>query len=400
MNTLKLTTEMAVRGLFNNITRSILTILGIVIGIAAVIAVMAVGNGAQATVLDSINSLGSDIITISPPRGQGSALTQRDIEYLSAPTRFPHIQTIAPTISGSTVAAAYEANDAETYVSILGVSAEYFDLYPDIELEIGSLIDEEDVTENSKAIVIGTTVATELFGSVSPQIIGTAIKIDSQSYTIQGILAEQESSGFTDPNSNVYMAYTTVAEKFTDSDDLSSIIIGVDDSDNIETTELQIETYLTQFRGLEEADFSLLSAENILSTATEVTGVFTVMLTSIASISLVVGGIGISNIMLVSVTERIKEIGLRKAIGARQIDILLQFLLEAILLTTLGGIVGVIFGYIAAQVITALTETATLVSVESVILATSISVLIGLTFGFLPANRAAKLNPIDALRTE
>jgi putative ABC transport system permease protein len=393
--------QMAVIGLRNNILRSLLTVLGIVIGIAAVIAVMAVGNGTQQAVVDNISNLGTDLLTISAGRGSDSkSLSQRDIDYLSVKTRFPYIETISPIVNGGYSLATYEEEESEATVN--GVGPSYFEIYPNITLSAGSLVSAEDVSNTTRQVVIGNSVKEDLFGGTFDEnVIGKAISLGDQSFVVTGVLAEQEQSGFQDPNASIFMAYTSAATYLGDgSSSFDSVVVGVDEGEHVAQTQAQIEKFLSDYRGLEEADFSIFSPEDILNTVSSVTGTFTLMMAGIASISLLVGGVGISNIMLVSVTERTKEIGLRKAVGARKLDVLWQFLWEAIMLTGAGGLLGILVGYAAAAIYSAVSGSAASVSLINVVMASSISVLIGLAFGFFPARRAANMNPIDALRYE
>ncbi len=402
--------KLAINGILTNKVRSILTTLGIIIGIAAVISLMTLGEGAQAEVNNQLSSLGSNLISVIPgtkfrgPPGTNTdvELTKRDYDFLKNNTRFPTINAVSPAITSYSNV---EKLENEVYSEINGVNFNYPDI-EELKLIAGKFFTENDVQANKNIAVIGPEVAYELFDKNKNDDLTTVldkeINIKNLRFKIIGVLEARGSSSFNEQDKQIYIPYTTVGNKLFLTNKYNNIFLSVKDKDLIDTTVLQIEEDLSEFRGLkkEDKDFTVFTSEDILNTASQITGIFTGLLSSIAAISLIVGGIGISNIMLVSVTERTKEIGLRKAIGARESDILLQFLFESILLTLMGGILGIVFGILIAYIISSFSGIGVSLSLNIIILATSVSAIVGIIFGFFPAYKAAKLNPIDALRYE
>lgn len=400
--------KLAIKGITTNKVRSLLTVLGIVIGISAVIALLALGEGAQAQVTSSVSSLGSNLITIFPgsnfsgPPGTNTdvELTKRDYNYLNNETRFPGLAEVSPY----TQKFANVTHGSDTvFASVKAVSSNFPGIVDSLQVRSGSFFGEGAVEGERNVAVIGQSIIDELFSGLDDsQIVGQTISIKNLSFAVVGIYTERDSTGFTDPNQDIFIPYTTASSRVFGTANFGAIYSTVEDIQLIDATVVQIEEKLTEFRGLseEDKDFTVFTSEDLLTTASQITAIFTTLLSSIAAISLIVGGIGISNIMLVSVTERTREIGLRKAVGARQGDILGQFLLEAVTLTLLGGLIGIVLGVSLAVLIGNVANLQANISLNIVILATSVSAMVGIVFGFYPAYKAAKLDPIEALRYE
>jgi putative ABC transport system permease protein len=409
--------QVALRSLVANKLRSGLTMLGIVIGVAAVISLVAVGAGAQAQVAERFESLGSNLLVIRPGmmffRGisQGrvsvqsltnvqQSLTNDDVEAIASLAST--VSAIAPEYSAQGQQAVYGSNNHQT--TVLGVTPEYLTVR-NWQIDRGRFIESLDLTNQAKVVVLGATVVEELFGDlVDP--LGKTIKINRQNYQVVGIMAAKGGAGFEDQDDQVFIPLTVAQIKFggAGNTSLEAINVQVVSTDKTERAQAELAAILRASHGLvsgQNDDFMIQNQAQMVETVQETTETFTVLLGSIAAISLLVGGIGVMNIMLVSVTERTREIGIRKAVGAKRRDIMAQFLVEAIVLTLLGGLVGVLAGYGGAQVVAPLMgSTRALVTPNSVIMALSVSIAVGLFFGLYPASRAAALHPIDALRYE
>ncbi len=391
--------------------RSILTMLGIVIGVAAVIALVAVGQGTQAQVLSQFQSLGSNLLTVSTqqnfgfrPGGQVEStakLTMADVEAIEA---------LADTVS--LVAPVYSTNATVTYsgnttsTSITGATAAYATVRNQ-GVSLGRFITDEDNNSMAMVVVLGSTVVDNLFGSTSVNPVGETIRINRQNYTVIGVLASKGSSGGANNQDNVVMMPLRTAQLKlggAGTTTVSTINLQARSSADMSLAQAQVTAILRAKHGLAasaENDFQVRNQEDLITSVSETTGTFTTLLGSIAAISLLVGGIGIMNIMLVSVTERTREVGLRKAVGAKRADILIQFLAEAIVISALGGLVGVALGVGGAQLVSSLLGSSqAVVTGQSIALAVAVSLAIGVFFGLYPANRAAALNPIEALRYE
>jgi putative ABC transport system permease protein len=386
--------------------------LGIIIGVAAVIALVAVGQGAQASVTQRFESLGSNLLVISPgaafygraSQGAASAqsLTNEDAQAIAQLATL--VEAIAPEYSIRGAQMVYGNKNTQT--SALGVTPEYLTVR-NWQVAGGRFIDQQDVESLSKVCTLGTTVVEDLFGSNYLNPIGKTIKINRQNYQVVGVMASKGQTGFTNEDDQVFIPLSTAQVKFggAGNTSLESINVQVTSSEMMDFAQAELRAILRARHGLSASqadDFNIRSQVQIMEMAQQTTGTFTILLGAIAAISLVVGGIGIMNIMLVSVTERTREIGIRKAVGAKRRDILMQFLVEAVVLSGLGGIVGVLVGWGSAQLLSRLASEllSTLVTPGSVIMALGVSVAIGLFFGIYPANRAARLNPIEALRHE
>jgi putative ABC transport system permease protein len=390
-----------------NKSRSALTILGIVIGIGSVIAMISIGQGATGSIEASIQSMGSNLITVSPgfqrgfsqvSAGRGSAQTLTLDDASAIAQEVQGVQQVAPELSGRYQIVA-EGNNTNTQVS--GTTASYAEVR-NISIEQGSFITDQNVSGKSKVAVLGSTVNTDLFGEGASSV-GKTIRINGMNFKVIGVTAEKGGSGFGSQDDMIFIPITTAQSFLAGTDNVSSINVQALSSSAMAEAEQGITDLLLTRHNIassDEADFSVLSQEDIIGAASSITNTMTILLAAIAGISLLVGGIGIMNMMMTTVTERTREIGLRKAIGAKKQDISVQFLIESIMLTFLGGAAGIILGWILAYGISAFTSLATKVSLFSIILAFSVSAIIGIVFGYWPARKAARLNPIEALRYE
>ena len=391
-----------------NKLRTSLAILGIVIGIGSVIALISLGQGSQKAIESQIQSLGSNLLTISPGGGQAggirgapgsvTTLTLADAEAIKSSANSTTISKISPEYSSRTQAVAGRNN---TNTSIIGVYPEYAEVHK-VEMASGAFISSRDVATMSKIAVIGPTTASDVFGEgVDP--IGQTIRVKNQTLRVVGVTVSKGGSGFNNPDDAIYVPLSTAQKQLFGASHLTSIAVEATSQDVMTQTQNDIGYFLLTRHKLTdpaEADFSIFSQNDILNTASSVTGTFTTLLGGIAAISLLVGGIGIMNIMLVTVTERTREIGLRKALGAKKKVIVTQFLIEAILLTVVGGSIGMIFGMAISYLISSLMNIPFTISFSSIGLALGVSGGIGILFGWYPAQRAANLQPIEALRYE
>src|SRR3989338_7369540 len=386
-----------------NKARSGLTMLGIVIGISSVIAMVSIGEGAKNSIQSSIEGLGSNLLTILPGvvqpgrgivssgRGSAQTLKNEDIDILK---NINGVAAVSPEVSRRFQVVATGNN---TNTTITGVVPEYLTVH-NLILSDGSFVSDANQRSIGRQAVLGATVATDLFGDEDP--LGKSIRINKVNFNVIGILVKKGGAGFSGPDDMIFVPLSTMQKILSGEDYLSTIAVSVTDKSKMaEVKDLAINALLDK-HNVDEADFSIISQEDILGTLTTVIDTFTLFLAAIASISLLVGGIGIMNMMLTTVTERTKEIVLRKAIGAKRGDISLQFLAEAVMLTFIGGVFGIILGWLISFVVTSTGIIATQVSLSSVLLAFGVSAGIGIVFGYYPARRAAMLNPIDALRYE
>jgi putative ABC transport system permease protein len=404
-------------GVISHKLRSFLTILGIVIGVGAVIALMSVGRGAESEILSNIQSLGSNTMTVRPGgamffganRGGGTVmrsfisntqtLTEDDAAAIA---ELPDISAVSPTYSSSLQ---LNAGGETTNAQVTGVNQSYFEIN-NLTIGNGLMFTESEYQASAKVVVLGSNIAETLFPNSDP--IGQQIRMGTIIVRVIGVM-EEKGATFSSPDDGVYMPLTamqqTVAQPRTAQGDrvVSSISLMVTDQEVTQTVIADIESLLRtrhHLAAMAENDFNIQSVQELAETISAAIGTFTILLGAIAAISLLVGGIGVMNIMLVSVLERTREIGIRKALGARQADIWGQFLIEAAFLSLAGGIVGIICGWGVSYIISRLGLMSTLVTPDIVILAVSVSVGIGLFFGFYPAWNASRLNPIDALRSE
>ncbi|MGC9395730.1 MAG: ABC transporter permease [Anaerolineae bacterium] len=409
--------RVALDGLLANKLRSTLTMLGVIIGVGAVIALMSVGEGAQTEITGQISSIGTNLLVVMPTTtgrvgGGGSAsggLTMDDVEALTAPSAVPDASLIVPqyNVNGQII-----YGDTNFSASGVGTTPDYLALN-NLTLAEGDFISARDIEKRAKVAVLGAQVAQDLFSDFNP--VGQKIKIanaagtQKTSLTVIGVLEEKGGSMLADADNSVYVPISTAQTKLANARNAlgkltaSRIDVMAASESQVDAAYSQIEAILNAQHGigpLDDADFSIINQADMLAMATSITGTLTVFLGAVAGISLLVGGIGIMNIMLVSVTERTREIGLRKAVGARKGDVLFQFLMEAIILSLIGGSIGILVGIGVGQLVSLTGMVSSVVTVESIVLAVGFSLATGLFFGIYPANQAASLNPIEALRYE
>jgi putative ABC transport system permease protein len=389
--------------LSSNKSRSALTILGIVIGIASVIAMISVGQGSAKSITDRVESLGTNLLTVMPGSqrrtmvagGMGSAttLTEEDAVAIS---QINGVALVAPTVSGRKQVTVKGSN---TNTSIYGVDAKYFSV-KNVEIESGSNFTENQLKAKNKVAIIGPTTRDTLFGE-NYDAVGQKIRIGSQEFTVIGVTKAKGGTGMGSSDDLIYIPLGTAQQYITGNSKLSNISVQVSSADLMDTVETEISDLLLTRHGITDstkADFSIMNQADMLSTMTEVTNTMTLLLAAIAGISLIVGGVGIMNMMLTTVTERTREIGLRKSLGAKNNNIVVQFLTESVALTFIGGIIGVGVGWLAAWMMQTFFSVTTVVKMWSILMSFGVSALIGIVFGYYPSRRAAKLDPIDSLR--
>ncbi|HUD03125.1 MAG TPA: ABC transporter permease [Candidatus Paceibacterota bacterium] len=397
-----------VAALLSNKSRSGLTVLGIVIGIMSVIVMLAVGNGTSSSIQSSIQGLGSNLLTVSAgaakgPGSQvsGSAGSAQSLTVADATAIQDHVsgvENVSPEVSSNQQIVAANANSNS---SIYGVQSVYATVH-NVDMQEGSFISDKNNLSLARVVVLGPTLSQDLFG-VGAEAIGQTVRIDNLQFTVVGVTKAKGGSGFTNPDSAAYIPLSTAQEMITGNQYVSTISVEAASASDSQSVEDGITSLLLKRHNITDstkADFNIQSQASLSSTLSSITTILTYLLAAIASISLIVGGIGIMNMMLTTVTERTKEIGLRKAIGAKKRDISMQFLAEAVALTMVGGVIGVVLGYLIAYVITLTGILTATVTTSSVLLAVGVSAGIGIVFGYFPARRAANLNPIEALRYE
>lgn len=392
--------------LSSNKVRSGLTMLGIVIGISSVISLTAIGNGAKSSIEGNIEKLGSNLLTIVPGvvqpgrgivssgRGAAQNLKLEDVEVIN---KIEGVRESSPELDRKFQIVSNTGNNTNS--TVIGTTPEYLSL-KNLTLQDGSFISETHNRSLSRVAILGPTAASDLFGEESP--IDKIVRINGSNFKVIGILNQKGSGGYFNPDDAVFIPLTVMQRVLTGADYLSSITVGVDNKEIMDRVKEDIFDAVSKKHRVDpdNPDFSIFSQADILGALTQITDTFTIFLASVAGISLIVGGIGIMNMMLTTVTERTREIGLRKAIGAKRKDINIQFLIEALMLTFTGGLVGVILGWLIAFTISSLGIISTDITMSSVLLAFGVSAFIGVVFGYYPARRASRLNPIEALRYE
>ncbi|HWJ64898.1 MAG TPA: ABC transporter permease [Acidimicrobiales bacterium] len=391
--------------------RSALTMLGILIGITAVILTVGLGNGAKAEVRDQINELGTNLLVVSPGSstdssgvrggfGSSSTLTVEDAEAIADPKAAPDVQAVAAT---ATTSVSLTNGDTNWTTTLTGTTPSWAEVRSR-EVTSGRFIDEDDEAEAANVVVLGPDTASELFTTGNP--VGQYVTYNGSKLKVIGVLEELSSSEETSNNDLAVVPFSTYSERLvggSSRDSVTSIYVKATSEDTLSAAYQETNALLLNLHGItsaDDADFSIATQESILTAATSVDKTMTVMLGGIAVISLLVGGIGVMNIMLVSVTERIREIGLRKALGARPRSIRRQFLVEASVLGLAGGVLGVLLGVVGAVVLPHVTDTRVILSLSASLAAIAMAIGIGVVFGVYPASRAARLAPIDALRSE
>lgn len=396
---------MAWASLIANKMRSILTMLGIIIGVAAVIALVSIGNGVKQDIQNSISSLGSNLLMVMPgaPRTPGvrpsaGSMKSLKVSDYEAISKLDGVKAASPMTNGSYVVI-YQNKNWTTSVS--GVSYNYLDVN-NWSMKSGRFLSEKNVQNRERVAVVGKTVVKNLFGDEDP--VGAEIRVKNIPFRIIGVLNSKGSGAMgNDQDDMVIIPYTTAMERVEGVDYLRMIYVVGKDENGIDRLQSDIENLLRVRHGIKDTnldDFNIQNMNSIMETMEETTGTLTLFLGAVAAISLVVGGIGIMNIMLVSVTERTREIGIRKALGATYSVIVTQFLIEAVVISLMGGIIGILLGIGSSKLIGMASGMSTVISIPTIVMSFAFSMAIGLIFGIYPARKAAKLNPIDALHYE
>lgn len=394
--------------LLSNKVRTGLTMLGIIIGIGSVIAMVSIGQGAQGSIQSSIQSLGANLIQVNPGSqgGPGSQVSQgrgtaRTLTYDDAQAIQEEISSIQAVSAELSSRYQVTAKGKNTNTTVMGATSQY-PTVRNVSIAEGSFISDQNLKSLSKVAVLGPTARDDLFGE-GASAVGQTIRINGLQFKVIGITVSKGGSGFQNQDDMIFIPLTSAQKFLAGESYVSTIAAQAVNADVMSQAQTDITNLLLDRHRISDpasADFSILNQNDIVSTASSVTETFTILLGAVAGISLVVGGIGIMNMMLTTVTERTREIGLRKAIGAKRADINKQFLVEAIVITLVGGLIGVVLGWAVSYGLTAFGVIQTKVSIGSILLAFGVSAAIGIVFGYYPARRAAALNPIEALRYE
>ncbi len=390
-----------------NKLRTGLAMLGIVIGIGSVITLVSLGQATQKAVQNQIESLGANLLTIYPgsqntgavrgAAGGATTLTNDDAAAIKSSPTITTIQNVSPEVQTRLQVSAGKNN---SNIQIVGATSVYATVHS-VTIDTGSFISDQDNASMSKVVVLGPQVASDLFGTSDP--VGQSVRMNGVSFRVIGITVSKGGTGFLNQDNIAYVPLSTAQKQLLGHDYLNSIALEAKSADEMTQAQNEVGYFLLARHKIcnpAQADFSILSQQDILNTASATTGTFTALLSGIAAISLLVGGIGIMNIMLVTVTERTREIGLRKALGAKKHTIITQFLTESIILTFTGGLAGIFLGVVISYIYASLTGSLFVVAPESILLAFVVSGGIGILFGWYPAQRAASLQPIEALRYE
>ena len=398
----------SLEALILNKTRTALSVLGIVVGIASVIALMTLGQGSQKAISDQIESLGSNMLTVMPGaqvmgsvRSQMGSVTTLTYEDAKAIAKSPQITAVEAVSAELIRTAQVVAGRANTNTMITGVMPSYAQIRK-IEMGRGVFISKRDLDGQTKVAVLGPQVVNDLFGEGSDPV-GENIRISKVNLRVVGVTKSKGGGGFFNQDDVVFIPLTTAQKRVFGQDHVNTISIAAKNEELMEQARTEVGYLLLSLHKLsepEQADFSVISQEDVMGAMTEVTSTFTALLSGIAAISLLVGGIGIMNIMLVTVIERTREIGLRKALGAKKKDIVAQFLVESVILTGAGGLLGIILGTLVSIVLVKTINIPWAFSFNSYLLASGVSAIIGIVFGFYPAYKASNLSPIEALRYE
>lgn len=397
--------KIAFWALFRNKLRSSLTMLGIVIGVAATVAMVSIGEGAKFSMEASISGMGTNLLFVTPGSqtasgvrtGSGSMTTLIAEDAAAIQKLCPDVQYVSAVVRGS---AQVVYSNQNWYTALNGVDINFPEIR-NLNIEEGNFFTEQDVRSANRVCVIGKTIVENLFENRNP--IGEIIRIKKVPFKVIGTLEEKGESGNQDQDDIILMPYTTAQKKILGITRINSIFISAKAKEFIESATEQVRSLLRERHKINEKDlddFTIRNQADLEQMANSAARIMTILLGSIASVSLVVGGIGIMNIMLVSVTERTREIGIRIAIGAYKTDILLQFIIEAIVLSVIGGVIGIIFGIGISKIISYFAEWPTVISYNSIIMSFFFAMFVGIFFGYYPARKASNLNPIDALRYE
>jgi len=398
--------QVAGRSLFRNRTRSLLTMLGIIIGVAAVIVTISIGAGARVSVQQSINGLGSNLLIIVPGSvtqggarsgfGGASTLTPKDGLALAA---LPHVAAVSPMVTARAQVIS-NGNNWQTQINGVSPSYTFIRTWP---LASGTLFSDTDIAASAKVAVLGQTVASNLFPSGGSPV-GSTILVKNVPFTVVGVLsARGQSASGQDQDDIVLVPFTAAMQRLTGQTTVGQLMVSADTPDDIALVQTEVTTLLEQRHRIvagQSDDFNVRNLQDIANTASATATVMEYLLAGVAGVSLLVGGIGIMNIMLVSVTERTREIGLRIAVGARSVTILVQFLIEALMLSAAGGLIGIAFGAFASVAVAKLSQWPLLIPPEAMVIAFGVAAATGVFFGYYPARKAAAMNPIEALRFE